>query len=412
MAAISWNTLMHDYRPQMLALADKYQKSTTEERQALIANAAKALNYEEPTLRRRLVELLFYREHLMPELAPAQEVSDPLSKEDAEEDDALEQVEDLFYNLSTLTGKAPPPSRPTKNTNPPTPSVLVGGCDDDIQLFLQSLSFPDPTKSIFEDEPYITLTGDEANNFIVCGDWEIPDYDPLTVLLMMAYAAKTNIRTLVINGDFFAMDIDYFTAWRREYRRTGELNFKGIHGMGRRILWTAFEWFDNIYMITGNHDARVNKATGGEITWDIMTENTDAKTSQYYYMYAESKNGPILINHPTNYSKKQLDVPVEIETLEERHCHIISSHTHHCAIGHTKNGMYRVMEPGCVRRHALYKDLKKAKYPRWVNGFGVVKNGFMDALPVRMTDWEDKLGHDIYHAVAGNSLFSSYGLGL
>lgn len=70
-----------------------------------------------------------------------------------------------------------------------------------------------------------------------------------------------------------------------------------------RILQKYGGWFDEISIISGNHDNRLNKKTGGQVWLGMMLTGTKAKMSHYSYMYIRNSRGVTCVCHPDNFSE-------------------------------------------------------------------------------------------------------------
>lgn len=252
---------------------------------------------------------------------------------------------------------------------------------------------PSPTR-VYND--WIEVTTDNA---MVIADVELPDYDPLLMRLMHAVALRFGIKKLVIGGDFWAFDS--ISSWPSVVRETADGLLEDDYKLSEGVLNTAFGWFDDIYAVMGNHDRRFNYMLGGQLGPYRALHLADGKVVKvniYAHLYLKTSRGPIMVVHPKNYSKNQLTVPVDLETIEPERCHILSTHTHHCCSGFDKSGKWEVHEIGCMRdpSRTRYKQLNKTRHPQWVQGFVMVRNGYIYRFPKDSTDWLLWLGPELY----------------
>lgn len=97
-------------------------------------------------------------------------------------------------------------------------------------------------------KPYILPVG--FNNFILAGDFHIPNHRTEPIEAMMKYAKDNNITQLFINGDF--LDNTPFT---RHFRNPVGLNdVADYFEMAEQMLMYFKTQFKEIYWLEGNHD--------------------------------------------------------------------------------------------------------------------------------------------------------------
>ena len=178
-------------------------------------------------------------------------------------------------------------------------------------------------------EPWY-LRGD----WTVVGDVHVPftDWDYAMLVAKIAKRYMRRPRRLLIAGDFF--DMARFSryeavieppTWRQEQQAAYVL------------LKEWLETFDEIRMLMGNHDRRLQKFTAGAFdNTDLLNligiNNPDrVRMSGWGWCVVDTPNGEWRITHPRNYSVNQLNVA---DTLAQKYQqHIISHHEHHSALG-------------------------------------------------------------------------------
>lgn len=97
-------------------------------------------------------------------------------------------------------------------------------------------------------QPYTLPTS--FNNFILAGDFHVPNHRVEPIMAMLKYAEENKIRKLVINGDL--LDNTPFTRWLHE-----PINPKDIprwFDMAKALLMEFKNHFNEIYFLEGNHD--------------------------------------------------------------------------------------------------------------------------------------------------------------
>ena len=119
---------------------------------------------------------------------------------------------------------------------------------EDIEPMRSSKPFDIPMPDSDDLKPYILPVG--FNNFILAGDFHIPNHRVQPIEAMIKYAQENNIRQLFINGDF--LDNTPFT---RHFRKpVGKTDVFDYFQMAEDMLMYFKQYFDEIYWLEGNHD--------------------------------------------------------------------------------------------------------------------------------------------------------------
>jgi hypothetical protein len=233
----------------------------------------------------------------------------------------------------------------------------------------------------------ITTTGD----FMVIGDVHVPCTDYDFAKLVMLVAEKHAVKKLVVAGDLFNMDafsnydvIVKQPSWADE-RDAARVLFKD---------WTSF--FDEVYIIMGNHDRRMQKWTQGAFEANdiigMVSTSDKLRVSNYGHLTVKSPSGDWLITHSKNYSVNQLTVASEIANKYQ--CNVISHHEHHAAIGWDKYKRYVIVNNGGLfaQSKLAYTQLDTNKMPNMMNAFTMLKNGVAKLYSkYPFTDWDNEL---------------------
>lgn len=243
----------------------------------------------------------------------------------------------------------------------------------------------------------------ECDNAVIIADVELPDYDVTLMKAAHAVGMQHGIKTLIIGGDFTALDS--VSSWATVYRSAGAMGLLQELVFATRVLESAFTWFDNIYAIMGNHEWRLGRALDGQLgPYDVIkTSAGEVIVKPYDYMYLNTSRGRVKVIHPKNYSRTPLAVPRNVIAVEEPRCHILSTHTHHSASGLDPSGHYELMEIGCLRDplRTQYKQQHQSNHPQWVQGFAVIKDGWRYRLTKYHTNWHYWLGDSLCREVFG-----------
>jgi predicted phosphodiesterase len=207
---------------------------------------------------------------------------------------------------------------------------------------------------------------------LVLGDIEVPEHDVQTLEQALAISDKFNLDTLIINGDFIALDS--FSTWVRSM--VYKLAFKDELEPAIEILKIFLSHFDRIFLNTGNHERRLAKRVDGELTiGDFFKHLTGVSYSEYAFCYLHSGGKEILVCHQDNYSKRPLQVASDIAAV--KHTNVICGHTHILSQSRDRSGKYFIVDGGSGRNpeRTMYKAILTNTFPEWQLGFVMVING-------------------------------------
>ena len=229
-------------------------------------------------------------------------------------------------------------------------------------------------KSRFEfglDKP-LELKGDWA----VTADWHVPLYDAALVNTFLDDA--TNYNNLLIAGDFLNGD-----SLSQYYPKQKSAGIEKEISEARNLMEILCQNFKNIVFLKGNHDYRYTKTAEYRETFEeSMTQVFDGvprhgsrlKFTNLDHCYLTSNKQRYFIAHPTTYSKNPLNNPLAIS--DTKRCHVLTAHTHHCAMGWDASGEYVVGELGGFFNIQQTEYLQgTTAYPNWCNGYWFIKNG-------------------------------------
>lgn len=162
-------------------------------------------------------------------------------------------------------------------------------------------SLPDSNSPVY-DEFHVIQTDDA----IIISDIEVPDHDAWMLKAALLTGMRYGIRTCIFAGDLIATDQEALNTWLSTWAEDfGERSYRADLDELRQIIRRFQEWFtDGIYMVMGNHDLRIDKKTGGQVTLEMLLDDTDLQFSRYSYMYVwmPSKQEWVYVCHQFNYS--------------------------------------------------------------------------------------------------------------
>lgn len=229
-------------------------------------------------------------------------------------------------------------------------------------------------------------------SFVLLGDLEIPFQNTGLLTKAIKIAEVFGINNLLIGGDFLCLDsVSTWSKGSIERVPTLTQEIKDA----RNILKLLSRQFTNIYMIMGNHEERIVRATGGSMNMKLIVdliapENTNIVPSDYYWCYV---NDDFYVCHPENYSTNPRTVALKVAHKEHRH--VVSFHQHHMSWSKDESGNFHLIDAGhCTLPNArYYKTIKANTHPQWVSGFVVLqqgKNGITHPylFPEDSTNWD------------------------
>ena len=230
------------------------------------------------------------------------------------------------------------------------------------------------------------LTGD----YMVIGDVHVPftDYEWAVKVAQVARKHLKKPRRLIIAGDFFNMD-----AFSTYAHLTNIPTWAQEREAAKGLLHEWLDTFQDVTMLMGNHDRRLQKFTGGafdetDIFGMVISNPALIRSSNFGYCTLESAGQVYRITHPKNYSINQLNVA---EALAQKHSqNIISFHEHHLSIGWDRYKRYLIVNGGSLvdTDKLAYARLDDSKAAGMAKGFVMLKGGtpYLFGEPP-FTDW-------------------------
>ena len=190
------------------------------------------------------------------------------------------------------------------------------------------------------DKP-LELKGDWA----VTADWHVPLYDAKLVNKFLDEAVDYN--NLLIAGDFLNGD-----SLSQYYPKQKSAGIEKEMSEARDLMEILCANFKNIAFLRGNHDYRYTKA------------------AEYRESFVDSMEAVFSgINHN----------PLAISAIKK--CHVLTAHTHHCAMGWDASGEYVVGELGGFFNIQQTEYLQgTTSFPNWCNGYWFITNGKPDMV--------------------------------
>jgi hypothetical protein len=77
--------------------------------------------------------------------------------------------------------------------------------------------------------------------------------------------------------------------------------------------------------------------------------------------------------------------------------HVVVTHTHIAQEGFSPDGEWRCISMGCGRdpKRTKYARQRATKFPKWNQGFLMIKGGYFYPMTVKGTDWQEFLRADL-----------------
>lgn len=288
--------------------------------------------------------------------------------------------------------------------------------------------FPQPQR----EHPYREYFVRHTDDAIIISDIEVPDQDPWMLKAATLVAMRFSIKHLMIVGDGIATDQATLNSWAQTWVEEHEVSYRTAVDMARQMVTRFATWFDTIDWTSGNHDDRIARKTGGEVTIDMLLSDTTVNFSQYAYMYIYSPKQKewTYLCHPQNFAKNSVNLGQQLwavtnapddydengnyiddAAVREVHrnrskCNVVLGHTHQMQSGRSPDDCYEIHALGCMRDRdrTKYVNISSNKHNKWNQGFLMMRDGKFYPLSRHGTDWETLLDDSIDSGVLSTVL--------
>lgn len=185
----------------------------------------------------------------------------------------------------------------------------------------------------------------EWDDFMVVGDIQLPttDYDFAMLPALIAKKHLRKPRRLILAGDVYNMD-----AWSKYASIIPTPSWEQERESARNLLTIYAQTFDEMWMISGNHERRILEKLDGQYDInDVLAASIPSgkvKATALDRCRVKTSNGVYTVLHGDNYSKKSLNNADEF--AQKFQTHIISHHEHHAAIGMDRFDRYYILNNG------------------------------------------------------------------
>lgn len=227
-----------------------------------------------------------------------------------------------------------------------------------------------------------------SGDWMVVGDVHVPTtrYGFADLLAEVAQLHLQPPRKLLIAGDMFNMD-----SFSNYAAVVSQPSWAEEQKAARTLLTHWLETFDEIRLILGNHERRLQKWLAGQFSEEdfrgLIYSNPKFQLSNFGWCAINSGGVPWRVTHPKNYSVNQLNVA---ETISWKHqANVISFHEHHLSVGWDRFKRFVIVNGGSlIDPRVPYKYLDDNKAAEFAPGFVMLKNGtpYLFGNPP-FTDW-------------------------
>jgi len=221
-------------------------------------------------------------------------------------------------------------------------------------------------------------------NYMISCDYHAPYFSEVWVNRLLKTAHKFKIKKNIIIGDLF--DMNFAKHWYSDEPSSLDAELKQ-----NKPLMKALGYFDENYLVQGNHESRIGRLTDAKIQARHLFILMGGETWQKKFKYSEydkvGMGNKWLLVHPKSYS--QVSPQVARRLAEKYHKNIINSHGHLVGSGYDRSGKYLTVDLGGMfdTQKVEYINKHTTTHPVWGNGFGMMLNGkfwhFTD-----QTDWK------------------------
>ena len=245
---------------------------------------------------------------------------------------------------------------------------------------------PDDTRHNWVDHLRIT-----TNDMVFISDIEIPDQHEE----LMEYARQIGkiyeIPNCMWAGDVLASD--QFSAWPVTWQDTEMGSYEAGLKTAKNYFTDFAKVYQNQFFISGNHDERLSRATGGQLWLGNLFDIPNFIFSRYPFALINSSRGIVRVTHPKNFSEDAIGLGRKLIAKMPIPSHLIMAHTHQGQRGWSKNGVHEIIALGCMRDplKTQYKSIVDNTYGEWNPGFAFMKNGYFYQLNYFSTDWKSVL---------------------
>jgi UDP-2,3-diacylglucosamine pyrophosphatase LpxH len=258
----------------------------------------------------------------------------------------------------------------------------------DARLDNTERAFPIPPTPQYNN--YWHLHGD----FVISSDWHIPYHNSDMADKLVKIAKKFKVKNHIIAGDFSDQNIVRKMLYGQhvtglEVREDLEQTFCIM----AEAINTLLDWFDKIYLLTGNHDIYLLKVLQGNMKLDRFWKMIGVSPKEFNKRFFVSAHPFCAVNdtwhitHPATYSRIPMTVARSISTKYRKS--VMSAHGHQFGLSTDISGRDICIDTGGLFDYTRmgYKWHSDTTHPQWVGGFVMLKNNKPYLFSELTTDW-------------------------
>ena len=230
---------------------------------------------------------------------------------------------------------------------------------------------------IEEDKSTITFYESDTlpmDDYMIGCDDHSPCHSALYENRLLSIAQFFGIKKRIEVGDL--VNQDYAKKWPKlEGGADGDLDKEIAQS---EPLFKALDYFEEIYLIRGNHESRVTRITDGKIQAKHILALFGQKIHDKFKYTPYDKvfiGDTFMAVHPKSYS--QISGSTAVRLAEKYHRHVLNAHGHFIALRYDRSGKYMGIDLGGLfdPQKVDYINLQTTTHPAWNQGFGMIYRG-------------------------------------
>ena len=218
-------------------------------------------------------------------------------------------------------------------------------------------------------EKYTDYIKIHSKNVIIIFDPHIPYHSINIINECLDVAERLDIDTLIIGGDF----LDFKCLYTKEVQQT-KIDWIDEIKEAVNVLNVLITHFKKIYIISGNHDHRLNRFLGqsdkAEKLMSILFNHPQVKYSKYQFCQLND-TWNIIHEGNTKVKLSKLEKIINVKRLST-----MAGHSHRFAFGVHDSGIEVEAEGLHTSEKPLheYANIKLSDHSEWIQGFWIIKN--------------------------------------
>jgi len=224
------------------------------------------------------------------------------------------------------------------------------------------------------------------DDYMISCDDHSPYFSALWENRLLSVAEFFKVKKHIKVGDL--INQDYASHWAKlEGEKRGELD-EDIQQS--EPLFKALDYFDEIYLVRGNHEDRITRMTDARVQGRHILKLFGERIHQKFKYTPYDKvfiGDDWMAVHPKSYS--QISGSTAIRLAEKYRRHVLNAHGHFVALRWDRSGQNMGIDLGGLfdTRKIPYCNLSTSTHPVWNNGFAMLKDGKI-WLWNESTDWD------------------------